>query len=160
MTRFMAKDALSRIDELVGTVDATMPLRAWIAKESDETTRWQMGMTNPAWMDKAVSNPEWAKQELQICANARTESAREMMNHLAPICEKLVRKDFEKNPEELNRIRFSLSREHDAIWEIGHNAAARAISRARGLAVDEEARLFHEYQYAKIDLYKDHSRER
>ena len=41
MTRFMAKDALSRIDELVGTVDATMPLRAWIAKESDETTRWQ-----------------------------------------------------------------------------------------------------------------------
>jgi len=78
------QDPLSRVDQICGGRYATEALRAGIAEFANEQTRHFMGMNDPAWVNKALVAPEWARSELQMGHEAKHAGIQRMQEFLAP----------------------------------------------------------------------------
>jgi len=154
----MSKDPLSRVDEIAGGAHATTALRAGIAEFSMVQARHFTGLNDPAWVDRAIESPDWARQELQICALARSACAQKMMEYLTPWCVVLVQKEIENDEGKLAQIKLSMAREWDATKEIGSVEAALTVNRARGIAPHQNNGLDPRYKYPDIKVDKDYSR--
>ena len=129
----MKKDLLSQVDQICGGTHVTQSLREGIAAFALEQARHFMGMNDPGWVDKALSAPDWARNELHLCNEARQACIQRMEEFLAPWCVKLALEESEKDGGELAELKFSMTKRWDYTKELGSNAVMKYVTQARGL---------------------------
>ena len=86
----MKQDVFSNVHALCG-VESTQLLRAGIRKFATEQAKHFMRMHDPAWIDRALKSPDWARQEIQVCRRAVDHGVQTMEARIAPYCEELAR---------------------------------------------------------------------
>ena len=123
----MNKDPLEHIDALCGNSNATRALRAGIVEFATEQAKFYLRMQDPAWVDKAIQSPEWARSQLQRCQAAVKHGARTMQYHIAPFCEELANTHSKETGIDLGRITLKMKRNWTALKEVGTQAIAHHI---------------------------------
>jgi len=148
-------DPLSRVDRLCGGPQATNALRSAIAEHAQMQAKHFMGMNNPAWVDKAINEPDWAKGELLLCSQARAKAVHAMESQLATLCEKIALKDIAETGTARASLLFSLTRGWDRSREIGSNAARDTVLKSRGIPPGPQGLIDPQHYALHVD--KDYS---
>ena len=123
----MRADPLERVDVLCGGSRATQELRTGIAKFANEQAKHFLRMHDPAWVDRAIQSPDWARGQLQLCRRAVEEGIATMESHIAPFCEELAQMETQQSGISLDRVMLKMPKKWSSLKEVGSCAINRYI---------------------------------
>ncbi|MCY3630482.1 MAG: hypothetical protein OXG94_10790 [Bacteroidetes bacterium] len=115
----MRADPLHRVDELCGSSHATQDLRRGIAKFAAEQAKHFLRMHDPAWVDRAITSPDWAREQLQLCQRAVQRGIETMETQIAPFCEELAKMESKQTGISLDRVTVKMAKQWTSLKEVG-----------------------------------------